>query len=234
LTYSNVFVNIDLSNYYEKLETSDSASAIKKKQEGDYYENLLSYAISLNSLNQNFQPSDGSLVRFTQVLPLYSDDHTIENSLNASKYYSPTDNFVFSAKLFMKAVNSIDDNVRVSKRVYIPASKLRGFEAGKIGPKDGTEYIGGNYGTALNFNSTLPNFFAGFENIDFSLFLDAANIWEVDYDSSLETNKIRSSTGISVNWFTPVGPLSFSYAIPLSEAPSDKTESFRFRLGTSF
>ena len=134
----------------------------------------------------------------------------------------------------MRALNSIDDNVRVSKRVYIPSSKLRGFESGKIGPKDGEEYIGGNYGTALNFNSTLPNILSGFENIDLSIFLDAANIWEVDYDSSLDSSKIRSSTGVAVNWFTPVGPLSFSYAIPLSEASSDKTESFRFRLGTSF
>mgnify|MGYP001240812553 FL=1 len=232
--YSNVFVNLDLSNYYEKLETSDSASAIKKKQEGDYFENLLSYSVSLNSLDQNFQPTEGSLAKFSQVLPLYSDDNTIENTFNFSKYYSPTDNLVLSGKLFMRAVNSIDDNVRVSKRVYIPSSKLRGFEAGKIGPKDGAEYIGGNYGTALNFNSTLPNILSGFENIDLSIFLDAANIWEVDYDSSLDSSKIRSSTGVAVNWFTPVGPLSFSYAIPLSEASSDKTESFRFRLGTSF
>ena len=232
--YSNVFVNLDLSNYYEKLETSDSASEIKKKQEGDYFENLLSYTVSLNSLDQNFQPTEGSLAKFSQVLPLYSDDNTIENTINFSKYYSPTDNLVLSGKLFMRAVNSIDDNVRVSKRVYIPSSKLRGFESGKIGPKDGEEYIGGNYGTALNFNSTLPNILSGFENIDLSIFLDAANIWEVDYDSSLDSSKIRSSTGVAVNWFTPVGPLSFSYAIPLSEASSDKTESFRFRLGTSF
>lgn len=232
--YSNVFVNIDLSNYYEKLETSDNATSIKKKQEGDYFENLISYAVALNTLDQNFQPTSGYFAKFSQVLPIYSDDQTIENSLNASKYYSPTDNLVFSAKLFMKAVNSVDDNVRVSKRVYIPSSKLRGFESGKIGPKDGNEYIGGNYGTALNLNSTLPNILTGFENIDFSIFLDAANIWEVDYDSSLETSKIRSSTGVAVNWFTPVGPLSFSYAIPLSDASTDKTESFRFRLGTSF
>ena len=56
----------------------------------------------------------------------------------------------------------------------------------------------------------------------------------VKYDSSLDSDKIRSATGISVNWFTPVGPLSFSYAIPISEAESDKTESFRFQIGTSF
>ena len=64
--------------------------------------------------------------------------------------------------------------------------------------------------------------------------MDFANVWKVDYDSSLDSNKIRSATGISVNWFTPVGPLSFSYAVPITEAQTDKTEKFRFQIGTSF
>ena len=232
--YDDLYVNIDLSNYYERLETSDAASAIKKKQEGDYFENLISYAITLNKLDQNFQPTDGYLTKFSQTLPIYSDDLTVENSFRASKYYSLNESLILSAKFYVKAVNSIDDNVRVSKRVYIPSNRLRGFESGGIGPKDGTQYIGGNYGSALNFNSTLPNILNGYENIDFNLFLDAANLWHVDYDSSLDSDKIRSSTGISINWFTPVGPLSFSYAVPISEAKSDKTESFRFQIGTSF
>ena len=72
------------------------------------------------------------------------------------------------------------------------------------------------------------------EDVDFNLFLDFANVWEVDYDKSLDSNKIRSSTGISLNWFSPIGPFTFSYAIPLSEADTDITEKFRFQIGTSF
>ena len=75
---------------------------------------------------------------------------------------------------------------------------------------------------------------SGYENVDLNLFFDAATLREVDYDSSLESSKIRSSTGVSVNIFTIIGPLSFSYAIPISSEPSDKTEKFRFRIGTSF
>ena len=232
--YSDFFVNLDISAYYEKLETSSSASAHKKKQEGDYLENLLSYGLTLNKLDQNFQPTDGYNINFQQVLPIYSDDLSIDNTINLSKYHSVSDNLILSGKWFFKSVNSIDDDVRVSRRVYIPSSKLRGFETGKFGPKDGDEYVGGNFGSALNLNSTLPNVFSGYENIDVSLFLDAATLREVDYDSSLESSKIRSATGISVNWFTVIGPLSFSYAIPLSSEPSDKKESFRFRIGTSF
>ena len=232
--YEDLFINFDISTYYEKLETSSLASDIKKRQEGDYFENLFSYSITSNKLDQNFQPTDGYRTSFTQTLPFISDDKAVENSFNASKYYSVNDNLILSAKLYLKAINSLDDDVRVSKRVYIPSSRLRGFESKSIGPKDGTQYIGGNYGSALNLNTTLPNLLNDFENIDFSLFLDAANLWHVDYDSSLDSNKIRSATGIAVNWFTPIGPLSFSYAVPISDASTDKTESFRFQIGTSF
>ena len=232
--YEDLFINFDISLYYEKLDTSSLASEIKKRQEGDYFENLFSYSITTNKLDQNFQPTDGYRTSFTQTLPLISDDKAVENSFNASKYYSVNDNLILSAKLYLKAINSLDDDVRVSKRVYIPSSRLRGFESKSIGPKDGTQYIGGNYGSALNLNTTLPNLLNDFENIDFSLFLDAANLWHVDYDSSLDSNKIRSATGIAVNWFTPIGPLSFSYAVPISDASTDKTESFRFQIGTSF
>ncbi len=232
--YDDLFFNIDMSNYYEKLETSSTASSIKKKQEGDYFENLISYSLTLNKLDQNFQPSDGHITKFSQTLPIYSDDQSIENQFTAAKYHSVNESLIFSGKLYLKAINSIDDDVRVSKRVYIPSSRLRGFESGSIGPKDGTQYVGGNYGTAFTFNTTLPQLFNANENMDFNLFIDAANLWHVDYDNSLDSNKIRSATGISVNWFTPVGPLSFSYAIPLSEAATDKTESFRFQIGTSF
>ena len=134
----------------------------------------------------------------------------------------------------IKTINSIDDNVRISKRVFIPGRLLRGFESGKIGPKDGSQYIGGNYATSLNLSSTLPNILYENENIDFNFFIDLANVWEVDYDSSLDSNKIRSSTGLAVNWFSGIGPLTFSYAIPLSEADTDITEKFRFQIGTSF
>ena len=232
--YSDLYVNLDISAYYEKLETASTASAYKKRQEGDYLENLLSYNISLNKLDQNFQPTDGYKIGFKQVLPIYSDDLSIANTLNFSKYTSISDNLILSGNFLFMAVNSIDDDVRVSRRIYIPSSKLRGFESGKFGPKDGDEYVGGNYGSAINLNTTLPSFFSGNEDLDLSLFLDAATIREVDYDSSLESSEIRSATGIAVNWYTIVGPLSFSYAIPLSSEPSDKTEKFRFRIGTSF
>ena len=231
---SDLFLNLQISNFYENLETSSTATSIVKKQEGDYFENLITYSIKYNKLDQNFQPTDGFINSFSQTLPIYSDDLSIENRFTTSAYHTLGDNLIVSAKLLLQAINSIDDNVRVSKRVFIPSSRLRGFESGKIGPKDGNQYIGGNYASSLNLNSTIPNIFFENENLDFNIFLDMANVWEVDYNSSLDSNKIRSATGLSVNWFSPIGPFTFSYALPISEASTDVTETFRFQIGTSF
>ena len=49
-----------------------------------------------------------------------------------------------------------------------------------------------------------------------------------------ESNEIRSSIGIGIDWYTIVGPLSFSLAQPITKATGDKTETFRFQLGTTF
>ena len=231
---NDFFVNLEISNYYEDLETISSASNIIKKQEGNYFENLLTYTISYNKLDQNFQPSDGFKNNFSQTLPIISDDLSIENSFTSSAYHSLNDNLILSARFFLKTVNSIDDNVRVSKRVFVPGRRLRGFESGKIGPKDGSQFIGGNYASSLNLNSTLPNILFENDNIDLNFFIDLANVWEVDFDSSKDSSKIRSATGIAVNWYSAIGPLTFSYAIPLSEADTDITEKFRFQIGTSF
>ena len=83
--------------------------------------------------------------------------------------------------------------------------------------------------------TTLPQILPSFENTDFSIFFDAASIWGVDYDSSIKDNKkIRSAAGISVDVLTPVGPLNFSWAKPITKASTDKTETFRFNIGTTF
>ena len=231
---NNFFVNLELSNFYEDLETASSATNIIKKQEGNYFENLITYSLTYNKLDQNFQPSDGFINRFSQTFPIYSDDKSIENNFTSAIYHAINDNFILSANYYLKTINSLDDNVRVSKRVYVPGRRLRGFESGKIGPKDGSQYIGGNYATSLNLNSTVPNIFFENENIDLNFFMDFANVWEVDYNSSLDSNKIRSSTGMAVNWFSPIGPLTFSYAVPLSDEKTDIHEKFRFQIGTSF
>ena len=128
-----------------------------------------------------------------------------------------------------------DEDVRLTSRLHIPAKRIRGFQSRRIGPKDGSDFIGGNYATALSIEGQLPNLLPEETKTDISIFVDTANLWHVDYSNDIDdSDKIRSSIGISANMFTTIGPLSLTIAEDLSKAETDKTETFNFRLGTSF
>ena len=125
--------------------------------------------------------------------------------------------------------------MRISKRKTLSSSRLRGFEKGKVGPVDSNDHVGGNYATAFNLEANLPNFLPESTNTDISFFLDAGNVWGVDYDDSIDdSNQIRSSTGLAASWLSPLGPMTFIFASNISKASTDKTEFFNFNLGTSF
>ena len=186
--------------------------------------------------NSAYQPTDGFRSSWLQHLPVISDNPTIKNGYDFTTYKEIVDDMVFQAGFYGRAINSIGDkDVRVSQRLFIPKTKLHGFEPGKVGPKDGLDYVGGNYVTTFNTSTTIPYLLQTLENIDLKVFFDAANIWGVDYSSSIDdSNTIRSAVGAAVEVLTPVGPLSFSLSQPITKASVDIVETFRFQLGTTF
>ena len=167
---------------------------------------------------------------------MYADKAFVSNTVAASTYNSFSENIIGAAKLYITAINGInDDNVRLSKRKNLSVRRLRGFESGKVGPKDGGDHIGGNYAAALNFEANFPNFLPEATNTDITGFLDFGNVWGVDYDDSInDASKIRSSTGLAASWLSPIGPMTFIFSTNISKATEDTTESFNFRLGTTF
>ena len=233
--FENLYFRPEIDIAYEKLETTSAASASLKKQEGDYFDNYFNYSLDYDLRNRRFRPDEGFRNIFRQELPLVSENYEIVNSFETSRYQKISET-VTKVSFYGKAVNTLsNEDVRISKRLFMPSSKLRGFEAGKIGPVDNNDYIGGNYISALNFSATLPTLLPSFQNLDFSIFVDAANVWGVDYDSSIDdNNKIRSSTGVAMDILTPIGPLNFSLSQPITKSSTDKTEGFRFNLGTTF
>ena len=234
--YENLYWNTGLSSYIEKLETDSTASASIKKQEGSYFDTFFNQTLSYDKRNQKFKTSDGYISRFTQNIPLISESYTLTNAYDYKIYNQWLDENVFSFGFFAKTTNSLKGkDVKLSDRLFLPSGKLRGFESGKVGPKDGADYVGGNYVASINLATTLPQIMPNFQNTNFSIFFDAANIWGIDYNSSLSDNsKIRSSVGIAVDFFTPIGPLNFSLSEPITKGSNDITESFRFNIGTTF
>ena len=234
--YKDIYTNLALNFSYDDLRTNSNASASLQKQDGDFTELAAVYGLTYDKRNRSFMPTDGSVFSFVQSLPIYADKPFVDNTLRFSTYHEFNENYVGSGKIFLSAINGLnDEDVRLSKRKSLSTRRLRGFSKGKIGPVDGNDHIGGNYAAAVNFDVNLPNLLPDSSNTDVSFFVDFGNVWEVDYDDSIDdSNKLRSSTGINASWISPIGPMTFTLATNLSKASTDKTESFNFNLGTSF
>ena len=232
----NFNLGISTSSFYETIDTDSTASTRQKSQEGNYWDSFINLDLNYDKRNQKYRTTDGFISNFNIDIPVISDTNTLTNSYIYKLYGELYENNVSSFSIFLKSANSITgEDIKLSERLTIPSRRLRGFESGKVGPKDGNDFIGGNYVTAFNFNTSLPQIFPNSQNIDVSLFFDAANIWGVDYDSSLsDSNKIRSSIGIGIDWFTVVGPLTFSLSEAITKNDGDVKETFRFNLGTTF
>jgi outer membrane protein insertion porin family len=232
----NLFLSPSLSTFSERIDTNSTASDSLKKQDGSYFENKFNYTLDYDVRNKKYQTSEGLRSTFSQSIPLISDDYSLSNSYEITKWHQFNNNMIADINLYGKMINSANNkNVRVSKRVNLSSNRLRGFETGKLGPKDGKDYVGGNYAAALNVSTTLPMFLQNFESIDLKYFIDAGNVWGVDYSDTVDnTNTIRSSTGLAINWLTPIGPMNFALIQNISKASTDKVETFQFNIGTSF
>ena len=229
-------LGLSSSTFVEKIETASNASVRQKAQKGNYLDTFVRFNFDLDKRNQKFKTSDGYRSNYNINIPVVSDTNTLTNSYNYKIYSELYENNISSFSLLLKSATSITgDDVKLTERLSIPSNRLRGFERGKVGPRDGADYIGGNYLSAINFQSTIPALFNNSQNLDAVIFLDAANVWGVDYDSSLDdSSQIRSSIGIGIDWLTAVGPLNFSLTEVISKNDTDIEESFRFNLGTTF
>ena len=232
--YDDFYFRPTFKTVYEELSTNSSASTNLRKQEGSYFTSSLGYTLDLDKRNQRFQTSDGFQSKFVQNIPLISESNTLLNGYQFDTYHSFND-MTASLGLYLRAVTGLSDDVRISERVNLPRKRLRGFESGKIGPVDTNDHVGGNYAASLNFQSNLPFLFPSFQSLDFNYFVDAGNVWGVDYSNSVgDSSQIRSSTGVGLEWFSPIGPFTFTLAQPISKIDTDQTQSFQFNICTTF
>jgi outer membrane protein insertion porin family len=113
---------------------------------------------------------------------------------------------------------------------------VRGFRSNSLGPRDdsgNTRPLGGAFKTVANVELILPLPFAE-ENrsLRLSTFFDIGNVFADagDFDSG----ELRRSVGVSVLWYTPLAPMTFSLGWPMNDREGDRTETFQFTLGSFF
>ena len=135
--YEGVYFSPSFGVAYEDIEVQSSASASMQKMEGTFTNADFDYGIVVDKRNQTFKPTDGYRARFVQSLPLIQDSSSILNGLDLSVYRAISDDVIGSVKFYGRAIHGVDEDVRLTDRLKMPANKLRGFDTRKIGPKDG-------------------------------------------------------------------------------------------------
>ena len=236
--YEDIFFRPNTVIQYDKLETSESASNLLKSRAGDFTTTSIGYNFSYDQRDSRFNPTSGTLFYYDQNIATFFSDiptlQTIVGSTSYKKLYK--ESFIGSAKIKIANVVAFDEkDVKLSDRIFANTSDLRGFEPRGVGPVDNNDHIGGNNLATLSLKSTFPNPIPESLRANTFLFLDVGNVWGVDYSSTIsDSSKIRSTTGIALDIVSPIGPLSFTYSIPLSKASTDKEQNFLFNIGSSF
>jgi len=112
---------------------------------------------------------------------------------------------------------------------------VRGFETASLGPQDSQgNTIGGRRKVVANAEVffPLPGTKPGDQSVRLSVFADAGQIHDAGFQPTLES--FRYSTGVGLAWNSPVGPLKFSYGLPINKKVGDKVQHFQFQVGTGF
>ena len=120
------------------------------------FDNYLNLKFDYDKRNQKYQTTSGFFSNYDVSLPILSDTNTLTNNYNYKIFKELYENNVSTFAFSLRGASSLSgDDIKLSERLYIPGRKLRGFESGKIGPKDGSDYIGGNYVSTINATTTI-------------------------------------------------------------------------------
>ena len=236
--YEDIFFRPNLGVQFDKLEVTGNSSSLLRSRQGDFITTSLGYNFLYDQRDSKFNPTSGSLIYFDQnIATFFSDIPTVQTGVGATVYKELfSDKFIGSAKARLANVTAFNDkDVKLSDRIFSSPTDLRGFEQRGVGPVDSGDHIGGNNLATLSLKSTFPNPIPENLRAVTFLFFDMGNVWGADYSNAIsDSSKLRTSTGIALDLMSPIGPLSFTYSIPLSKASTDKEQNFLFNIGSSF
>ena len=135
---------------------------------------------------------------------------------------------------------------RVIDRFFLNSRKMRGFDAGGIGPRECSnrqcgvsknDALGGENFAVVRFEAEFPLGLPDEYGMSGGLFYDIGNLWslkKVNNNVLYEEGSWRQAIGASLFWKTPIGPLRFNFSDVLKKEQYDRDESFDLTISTRF
>jgi len=233
--------NVSLSNGI-RFNSSKGYSAVNSNSHisdniGNFEDFIYDLKILYDSTNDIFYPTKGYKNSFSlNISPeSISDDSYYKIRLSNENYYTlpSSNNFIFLNNQFGIADSFNSSKLKTINTFSLGGLNFKGFNYRGIGPKENNYYLGGNkfFTSTLGYGSSF--IFDDKDNINIKLFTTIGSLWGSDYTSNNEFD-LRTSTGLSFDILTAVGPISLTYAIPIDKDNDDSTKRFNFSIGTSF
>jgi outer membrane protein insertion porin family len=225
---------------------------------------LVGYTLSYNTLDNNKLPTSGLFAELRQDFAgVGGDVKFFRNSAEVRQYYEVFSDVVSVFKLQAGQISSWGgEQLRMLDQFQMGPNLVRGFSPAGIGPRDLTpgttnDALGGSIYWGASVEAQTPLYFLPKDvGIKLAAFADAGNLWSYKgptfWNVTGETLQvgldgaglIRSSVGVGLLWDSPLGPLRFDLAYPLTKycaTPTggvgqvcDRTQVFRFSGGTRF
>jgi len=183
-------------------------------------------------------PSKGTYQRLNADLSMAGDVKYFRSNYQYQQYFPLSKKYTLAVNADLGWGTGLKgQDYPLFKNFYVGGlGSVRGFENSTLGPKSDDPvpvYLGGSKKLVLNAEFVTP--FPGAGN-DKTLrlfgFTDAGSAFKDSEKISL--SELRASAGIGLSWISPLGPLRFSYAIPIRKQTDDKIQRLQFQIGTSF
>ncbi len=226
------------SLYTSKIKPDSNATAYERLLGGTDTVSQIGYIFSFDKRNSRYKPSRGFNFKFSQDLAgLGGTSYYYKNTGEFNIYKRLTDQFIGAWKISAGTVNGYNGKYQpLSSNFRLGGKKLRGFKSGKIGPRTGTSYTGGQYFYLTSLETNIDFNLDAFD-ITSTLFVDLGSVWGLENPAYAQINdehNLRSSAGVNFNWDAAIGPINIIYAVILESEPSDTTDNLYFDIGYNF
>ena len=197
-----------------------------------------SHSLSFDKRNSRFKPSRGfNVVLMQDLAGLGGNSNYFKNSFEFNSYKRLSTSFIGAFKLKAGNINGYNGKYApLSSNFKLGGKKLRGFKSGKIGPKIGNSYTGGQYFYLTSLETNIDLNIDAFD-ITTTFFIDYGSVWGLEnpsYGVIDDEHEARSSIGLNFNWDSAVGPINIVYANILQSNINDTTDNIYFDIGYNF